>query len=254
MSDLKVSTDEIVGHIYQTFDYGKFKIGSKNRRLNEDSIKRLTRSIVDGDSGYDAPIVVLPDFTIFDGQHRFHARRRLELPIFYTFTNEGGGIDAKERLANARTRFPLSDSVDLRCAEGNEEALNIRSDSESFGVTYSQILIAAGLTAIGISPRIRIAKYSGERRDRTVRLLGMLRIFKDYPFSRSTKFIEAFAEVAGMARFVSTTLERAIEKHGGILKPQRNVKDYILNIIEMYNYGLPESNRLIPYDSIKCRA
>jgi hypothetical protein len=84
MSDLKAL------EVYQSRDYDKFVIDSEyNREVDLKHVKKLEQCFKDaGDFGKLYPIIVDDKFRIIDGQHRFTARKKLGLIIYYIQTLE----------------------------------------------------------------------------------------------------------------------------------------------------------------------
>lgn len=80
-----INQDLVALSIYKTKDYDKFSIDDKyNRDVNENIVKKIKASIKDcGDKGHVFPIVVDDKFRIIDGQHRFRARKEMNLSIYY---------------------------------------------------------------------------------------------------------------------------------------------------------------------------
>lgn len=80
-----MNNDLQAGVIYVTKDYDKFIIDENyNRDVDEKHVKDVMKSIgMFGDHGICFPIVVDNNFKVTDGQHRFTARAKLGLPIYY---------------------------------------------------------------------------------------------------------------------------------------------------------------------------
>lgn len=71
----------------KTLDYSIFKFMASNRGINEGLVKRLITSIKKIGYIEGKPIIVNQDMVIVDGQHRFEACKRLQLPIHYSISN-----------------------------------------------------------------------------------------------------------------------------------------------------------------------
>lgn len=67
--------------MYRTRDYNSFKILNYNRKVDEDRVEGLMKSIKE--HGFLLPILVSSDMQIADGQHRLAAARRLNVPVSY---------------------------------------------------------------------------------------------------------------------------------------------------------------------------
>lgn len=71
----------IIGNVYETKDYGMFKLIKGNRDVNESDVVKLAESI---SIKYNiCPIIVTSDFYVIDGQHRVLVCKRLDLPVRY---------------------------------------------------------------------------------------------------------------------------------------------------------------------------
>lgn len=77
--------DIVATYIYKTKNYDKFTVDPQyNRDVNMKHVDKIVKSYKEfGDYGQDFPIVVDESFRIIDGQHRFNARKKLGLTIFY---------------------------------------------------------------------------------------------------------------------------------------------------------------------------
>jgi hypothetical protein len=77
--------DIVSTYIYKTKNYDKFTVDPQyNRDVNMKHVDKIVKSYKEfGDYGQDFPIVVDETFRIIDGQHRFHARKKLGFTIFY---------------------------------------------------------------------------------------------------------------------------------------------------------------------------
>ncbi|BAQ88371.1 ParB-like nuclease domain containing protein [uncultured Mediterranean phage uvMED] len=78
--------DKSVSNIYQTNNYGNFKIKYGNRPIDKAHVNKLTQSMAD--EYITRPISVNKRYEIIDGQHRFTAAKALGLPIYYQFASD----------------------------------------------------------------------------------------------------------------------------------------------------------------------
>lgn len=81
-TSLDNNKDTDVGTIYQTYDYDKFHFFGWNRELNKTNIKKINKSIQEV-GNLEIPIIVDPNYFIYEGQHRFYVWKENELPITY---------------------------------------------------------------------------------------------------------------------------------------------------------------------------
>lgn len=93
--------DNVIGKIYQTEDYDKFKRLRGNR--DKKSVKKILKSI--NDVGYVlSPILVNEKFEVIDGQNRLDALRIAEMPVAYIM-QEGIGIKECRALNTSQTNW-----------------------------------------------------------------------------------------------------------------------------------------------------
>lgn len=74
--------------VYHTKDYDKFKVLESNREIKRPLVKMLEESIEIWNLTLYKPMIVLKDFSIIDGQHRFEACKNLEEEIHYIIIDE----------------------------------------------------------------------------------------------------------------------------------------------------------------------
>ena len=72
---------EIIGFIQQTYDYDKFKIHPKNRRIRKEKVEAIKKSMQE--KYILNPILVDDKGYIHDGQHRYTASMELGLPVIF---------------------------------------------------------------------------------------------------------------------------------------------------------------------------
>tara|TARA_Y100000401_G_scaffold23431_1_gene15935 strand:+ start:43 stop:822 length:780 start_codon:yes stop_codon:yes gene_type:complete len=73
--------DEVVGVVYRTRDYSKFKFSKNNRNLNVSQVARLVKSMTE--KVITTIITVNDNMEIKDGQHRFESLKQLKKDVNY---------------------------------------------------------------------------------------------------------------------------------------------------------------------------
>ena len=71
----------------KTTNYDLFSFMQENRPINNGLVNRIIQSIKDIGYIESRPIIVNDSLVIIDGQHRFHACKKLNLPIFYEISD-----------------------------------------------------------------------------------------------------------------------------------------------------------------------
>lgn len=248
MADKKVTT------VYQTDDYGKFKIIDGNRPI--DHAKKIIESIKEIGMLWQ-PILVNERFEIVDGQGRFLAMKTLKLPVIY-IKQDGLTIREVRYLNKNATNWKVEDYIhsyatgdDARDAYRNLEVVR-RQFPE-----FSQNTIMKAASKYGLNTyRSNIVKdgtydeMDFDSMNNAIRRLTKLRevshvLPDDYKFKsvllHGVIFCEYIAETD--ANFSIDQLVDSIKKNYRYVEPARNVSLAISNLNYMYNYKRSEKNR-----------
>lgn len=114
-------SDKIIGNVYETVEYEKFKILKGNRQVDhsEDIKKSIEKN------GYLLSLVTVnEDFEIIDGQNTFHAAMELGLPIRYIIA-EGYGIKECVAFNEESKNWKTSNYIKSYSDRGYEEYENL---------------------------------------------------------------------------------------------------------------------------------
>lgn len=104
----KENPDPVVGTIYSTTDYGKFKFTLCNRRINEPNLRAIIRSM---QKMFLISVVIVNErFEVIDGQHRVVSAKKLGLPVYYTIC-PGYGMDETRHLNKAMRKWAGEDHI-----------------------------------------------------------------------------------------------------------------------------------------------
>lgn len=137
------TTDKEIGHIYQTYDYKKFKIDQLNRPVNRQHADNLYKKLIKNPDFILEPIIVDLHFNIIDGQHRYTALRKAKLPINYIVDTKIHIGDAKTLNSNARNWQPEEYLIVLANA-GNPNYQHLRQMYQQYKDNFAlSTLIAA---------------------------------------------------------------------------------------------------------------
>lgn len=115
--------DIVATYIYKTKNYDKFTVDPQyNRDVNMKHVDKIVKSYKEfGDYGQDFPIVVDETFRIIDGQHRFNARKKLGLTIFYIQSLELDSI----KLGGINDAIAKWKTIDFQKASQNGEIVKL---------------------------------------------------------------------------------------------------------------------------------
>lgn len=121
--------DRVIGKIYATKDYDKFKFICGNRDIKDARVNRIRKSIEK--IGLKTPIAVTRRYEIVDGQGRFLVCRLLDIEVYYYFVfDDKAEISEIVSENNSVTRWK------------NREIIRGLSESGSMAARYLDILIS----------------------------------------------------------------------------------------------------------------
>lgn len=130
--------------VQETTDYGQFKTIIGNRGVNENHLADLVKEVEMNNLLSVQPIIVNEKGEVIDGQHRLEVAKKLRTPIYYV-TVPGLSVKHLVRLNNSQRKWKTIDFVNLHCALGNQNYIELRNFSEKnkLSIPISVLLISA---------------------------------------------------------------------------------------------------------------
>jgi len=120
---------EMVNQVFKTKDYDKFKSLLGNRNLNLLHLKRLIESMKN--NYLFSPILVNEKHEIIDGQHRYNAAKKLNLPVNYIIV-ENYGLNEVQMLNTNNKNWNKKDYLEAYCDLGNENYIKLKKFMQMF--------------------------------------------------------------------------------------------------------------------------
>lgn len=114
--------DKIIGNVYETFDYERFKILLGNRDIP--CIDKISKSI-DDVGCLVIPIIVNEKYEIIDGQTRYTAWRERNLPIYYII-RDGYGIRECIAMNTTSVNWHIEDYINCYAEYGYTDYVALR--------------------------------------------------------------------------------------------------------------------------------
>lgn len=226
----------------QTMDYDRFRFFDNNRRTVESHIRKLITSI--REVGLLEEITINQDYFIIDGQHRFEALRRMNAPILAKIKI---GATSKDIIPVniVRRGWSLMDYIEHYANEGRIDYQQIREVIESNTSKLSTgTLLDLYADTLYMTKYIRQGSYSINL-EKGKMLADMIISLEPYIpiYSQTTKFARAFSKVVKTnENFNIKRLLSQLGKYKLIVYP--NSSDTARSIVEVYNRGLSEKNRI----------
>jgi hypothetical protein len=192
----------------KTKNYNLFGYMKSNRSINNGLVERLVKSI--NEIGYieSRPVIVNEDMIIIDGQHRFEACKRLELPIVYEVSN----VDmAKAMVALNMNQqiWRLEDYVNSYAAQGRECYIYISNFENKYklGISNSLLLCTDKLLRKGAEIRngkdFLIAKDAHQVAEFVLNCKDYFSFYKNGTFVYSIKLLFKYASPSDVKKVYS---------------------------------------------------
>lgn len=135
-------SDRVIGKVYESTDYKKFKLRNANRDIDDKHVRDLIRSIEA--QGLRTPIEVNDQMEIQDGQHRFEALRALRRPVQYIITGDRTIAELADQNTSCK-KWRNKDHIHARVMDGNVSYRYLANLIEQFpGISLECICLPFG--------------------------------------------------------------------------------------------------------------
>ena len=227
----------------RTLDYDRFRFFNTKRNIVESHVRKLMASI--SEIGLLEEITINEDYYIIDGQHRFEALKRMSEHIVAKI-KIGASSDSIIPVNIIRRGWSIKDYIEHYAEEGNQNYQLIREV-----IQYNKSKLSTGtlldLYAENLheTKRVREGKYVinyEKGRMLAEMIIGLEQYIPMY--SQTTKFARAFSKVVKTnENFDIKRLIKQLKKYKLMVYPNSN--DTAKSIVELYNRGLGEKNRIL---------
>lgn len=119
------NNDKVVGYVFETYDYQKFKKLEGNRSVLETRKKRIEKSVNEHGQRFN-PILVNEKFEVVEGQGRLEVFHAKNMPIQY-IVHDGLTLDDCVVFNSTNTSWTLQDYIDSFIAQGNENYIRLNN-------------------------------------------------------------------------------------------------------------------------------
>lgn len=138
---------QLIGKVYLTDEFEKFKVLGGNRNVTEARKKMLVKSI--DENGYITnPIIVNENFEVIDGQGRLEACKELYVPVAYTVV-DGIGINECMILNQNMKNWTIREFVESYAELGNPDYIRLQELLELTNKGIRTIMFAVTNTHYG---------------------------------------------------------------------------------------------------------
>lgn len=158
------SKDDVVGYVYRTYDYKKFKVNKVNRPISKQHVNEIKTAIKT--KHVLLPIIQInPKYEIIDGQHRFKALMELGMPVYY-YIDRQSDDESIIQINSKQNRWHLPQFIHARAAQGKpnyKELEQLMNRYKGLLAPSSVVVIFGGNTdwsGGGMSKQVQQGKFS----------------------------------------------------------------------------------------------
>lgn len=246
-----MSEEKVIGKIYETKDYDRFKIIKTNRDLDKKHVTKLKGMIRKGDKLQ--PANISPDDFVQDGQHRLQAAKEENAPFRY-YIGEKLTAEQIAAMNNTTKRWVNDDYAKAYAKVGNEnykvyKAFRTRFPDISHACAI--ILLQNSSCRSQKSERdFREGHFVVENETKAIKLANKLMEIKEHTdvYSR-VNFILAILRI--METIKGFDIDRLISKlnyKANLVRDYAQRDDFIRVLEQVYNWKEPAENKLRLFD------
>lgn len=236
--------------LLETTKYQYFKLDEKNRPIHEDKVNYFMKSFNAGKCFMkEFPCIVAKDFTIIDGQHRFEAARRLELPIYFRFATTLTIDSVVDVQLNAGWKTDDYIHAFIKQKKQDYVVLYRFMKRYNFSVTTAVTLLTGRTSDAGYGVRAS-GFYDGSFRvkdeasaheyAKSIIEIGELAL----KLHRDRAFCLAIVKLMNHPDYEHKRMVSQIQKYVSLMIRQMTVDGYVRNLEEIYNYKLFTKNKV----------
>lgn len=236
------------GKIYDTKNYGQFKL-AQNRPVDLKRVDKLKKKIQAKDYGQSFPILVDKNGTIRDGQHRFSARKDLNLPIYFMMAEQKLDLKAVAETNSMQKGWNTDDHVFARANAGDKNFKAIENFAAENGLKPSQVLsFFRGDKTSDFRKKIlsgEVIQVNSQLIAEAQRVLNIWKSFRHYiPKMDYRSAVAACKKLVKTREYDHNRMINQINKNPRKFVPCTSTEMYLEMFEEIYNYEFHRKNRL----------
>lgn len=237
--------------VQQSSDYGQFSFIGANREQSRGHIETLKQAFEEvGNLTKVQPILVNDQYQIIDGQHRFTACMELGLPIYFTMVS-GLGVREARSMNILHRNWRVDDYARSYAEEGNPNYIKYLELKEDYGFSHSVLLayIHNVIERSGGFKQFREGDLKIEDEPGIRARLDLLASIGEYTtLVNNREFALAILRASKVEGYDHRRMLKKVRLHGeAMLKRYGSIDDNLRQLEAIYNYAMPEANRLRLY-------
>ena len=240
----KKNKDQVVANIYKTEDYDKFSFIDGNRNVKPNHVEKLCSSF--REVQLEVPLVVDRHYRIYDGQNRFVALKRLELPIYYQIINRMT-LRMLQLLNSNVSNWSTAQYCNSFCELGFAEYFKYREFKRKYGLGVRESMNLLAGTGIGmcLEEGFREGIFVCKDYKNAIIKADMLVMLKPYvSFYKKRAFVDAMDDVFRSPIYDHNRFMRKVKRRSAKLTQQGRKNDYLKIIEELYNWNESPKNKV----------
>lgn len=242
----KLSNTEVL----ETTHYEWFNMNVKNRPLSEERVHGFMREFKKGNFFMkDFPAVVDGEYTIIDGQHRFEAVRRMELPFYFKLAMDIS-LD-KVTVVQTNSGWSVYDYIHAYIKQQNQNYVVLSRFMKRYGMTASlAIEMIKGFsqsmknTGFYTGTLLISEKEEATGHKRCKMATEIIDLCPNAGVLHDKAFFRAVIKIAENAEYDHKRMCGQMKKYASLFQRQVNTKAYLRNIEEVFNYKLYTKNKV----------
>lgn len=230
---------KVIGKIYETKNYSKFKKLKDNRIVTGARTSDLIESI--SKRNLTVPIIINEKFEILDGQGRFEARKALGLPIPYII-EQGGTIEDCILLNRYNKPWALADFINTYADQGDENYIRLRELLQNHRIGVNLALRLAGRTnRVKSTIQDKTLKFSEQDYETVLKTMAHINEIKEalcLTGRVSTVLATAIKVMMDEDGYDSYHMLKACKRERSSFALVRKLEDQLKELSRIYNKGL----------------
>ena len=238
-----------MSEIKKTTRYQDFKRIKGNRAVGKNHLARLKASIKRKNLLHLNPIIVNENMEVIDGQHRLTACEALEEPVYY-IVGKGLTFDDVVFMNSSVKDWSVGDYLESYVELGYEHYIGLKKFASKWALSISNanaILSMEGHVTRAGYKSFKAGTFQIVDLDKADEFAERLRAIAPYTTRNTWKdrdFIRALSKAYYDKDIDHDQLMSQIQQHPQPLHRRGNVREYLRQLEDVYNYNLTNPIRL----------
>lgn len=234
--------------LQKTNNYDKFKTRKNNRKIVASHILKLVKSMKQ--EYLVSPIIVNEKYEIIDGQHRFLAIKKLNLPVFYLKVPYYG--DEQIQLYNISQRnWSMTDFLEYHKNKGNRHYKELALLMNKYNISLACARVFTSKMIEGRYPsdeKFREGEFVIEVDDAEEIIKKFSEIRNYWDFSNQRNFASAIRQLLRNPQVDWQRMGDAIKQYNHLITRAGTSKEYMKMFQKLYNFNRLHENRVRLYE------